>query len=113
MDKKHDYALETLIDLDGFIAEIWQGYWVKIEAKRVEKDKTKPHGIKYSLTLHNSKGERELGYDNAHSVPHRSSIKVHDHKHKSGKIIRYDYKDAGMLLEDFWKDVDRILERKK
>ena len=108
-----DYALDTLIDLNGFIAEVGEGHWVKIEAKRIEKDKAKPHGIKYSLTLHNPKGERILGYDNAHSIPHKTSIKTHDHKHKTGKIIQYDYKDAGKLLEDFWKDVDRMLGRRQ
>ncbi len=45
MDKKYDYALKTLIDLEGFIAEIGHGYWVKIEAKKVEEDKAKPHGL--------------------------------------------------------------------
>lgn len=111
MDKKYDHSLKTLIDLDGFIAEIGHGYWVKIEAKKVEKEKAKPHGIKYSLTLHNSKGERVLGYDNAHSIPHKASIIANDHKHRSGKIIHYNYKDAGKLLEDFWRDVEQILKR--
>jgi len=113
MNKKYDHTLETLISLDGFIAETGEGYWVKIEARTFEQDQTKPYGIKYSLTLHDPKGERVLGYDNAHSVPSKPSIKAHDHMHKSGKIINYDYKDAAKLLEDFWKDVDRILGRKK
>ena len=113
MDKKQDYALETLVDLDGFIAEIGEGHWVKIEAKKVEKDQAKPHGIKYSLTLHTSKGNRVLGYDNAHSVSSKPSIKAHDHTHKSSKIVHYAYKDAEKLLIDFWKDVDRILGKEK
>lgn len=102
-----------LVDLDGFIAELGDGYWMKIEAKKVMSDLAKPHGIKYSLTLHDHKGARVLGYDNAHAVPSKSSIKAHDHMHKSGKIISYQYKDAAMLLEDFKKDVDRILGRNK
>lgn len=113
MTKRPDYALEALLDLDGYIAELGEGYWVKIEAKRVEQDKRKPHGIKYPLTLHDPKGERILGYDNAHSVPFKPSIKTHDHMHKGSKIINYAYKNAAQLLEDFWKDIDRILGRKK
>ncbi|OJW53911.1 MAG: hypothetical protein BGO67_07545 [Alphaproteobacteria bacterium 41-28] len=113
MDQKQDYFLETFVDLDGFIAEIGEGYWVKIEAKRVEKDQTKPHGIKYSLTLHALSGERVLGYDNAHGTPSKPSITAHDHMHKGSKIVHYVYTDAAKLLRDFWKDVDRILERKK
>ena len=42
MDKKRDYSLESLIDLDGFIAEFGDGYWVKFEVKRVNQDETKP-----------------------------------------------------------------------
>jgi hypothetical protein len=105
----NDDTLETLIDLHGFIAEIGNGYWVKIEARRVAQDLTKPHGIKYSLTLHNIRGERILGYDNAHAVPSKPGIKTHDHMHKSGKIVSYSYTEAAKLLEDFWKDVEQIL----
>ena len=54
-----------------------------------------------------------LGYDNAHGIPSKPSITAHDHMHKSNKIIQYAYKDAAELLRDFWKDVDRILKRKK
>lgn len=113
MNKNHDDSLETLIDLDGYIVEIGEGFWVKIEARRIEQSEDKPFGIKYSLTLHNPMGERILGYDNAHSIPSKPTIKTHDHMHKSGKVIQYAYKDAAKLLEDFWKDVDRILGRKK
>lgn len=111
MNKKHDHALETLLELDGYIAEIGKGYWIKIEVKRVEPSQPKPHGLKYSLTLHNSTGERVLGYDNAHFIPSKGSLKTHDHMHKSGKVISYHYTDAAKLLEDFWKDVDHIIER--
>ena len=111
MKKKKDPTIETLLDLDGFIAEIGKGYWVKIEARTVREDPAKPHGVKYSLTLHNPKGERILGYDNAHAVLAKPSLKVHDHMHKSGKIVSYSYKDAAKLMEDFWKDVERILEK--
>ncbi|MBP9692481.1 MAG: hypothetical protein KBD90_04020 [Alphaproteobacteria bacterium] len=91
MDQRQDHTLEILLELDGFIAEIGEGYWVKIEARKVEKNKEKPCGVKYSLTLHNPKGDRVLGYDNAHSIPFKASISAHDHMHKSGKTIAYDY----------------------
>jgi hypothetical protein len=113
MVKKLDHALEALIDLNGYIAELGEGYWVKFEARIVDQDADKPHGIKYSLTLHDSLGNRILGYDNAHSIPGKPSIKTHDHMHKGNKIVRYAYKDAAQLLEDFWQDVDRILRRKQ
>ena len=109
MNKECDHTLETLLNLDGFIAEVGNGYWVKMEARRVAQDHGKPHGVKYSLTLHTPKGERVLGYDNAHAVLGKPAAKAHDHMHKSGKIVSYAYQDAAKLLEDFWKDVERIL----
>ena len=97
--------------MNEFIAEVGKGYWVKIEARKVTENHAKPHGIKYSLTLHDHKGEKILGYDNAHAVLSKPSAKIHDHMHKGGKIIRYSYEDAAKLLEDFWGDVDKILDK--
>ena len=112
MKEQRDYTLETLIDMNGYIIEVGGGCWVKIEARRVEADLNKPSGVKYSLTLHDFKGERILGYDNAHRVPPLSSKSPHDHIHKGEAARSYDYKDAASLLEDFWKDVDRIVEKR-
>lgn len=109
---KKDYTLETLLDLDGFIAEIGQGYWVKFEAKKIKDlNVHKPYGIKYSLTLHDPNGARVLGYDNAHQSPGAKSSAPHDHKHKNERIIQYDYQDAEKLLDDFWHDVEKILQK--
>lgn len=47
-----DYALETLIDLDGYIIEVGDGHWVKIEARVIQPHINRPQGIKYSLTFH-------------------------------------------------------------
>lgn len=38
MKEKNDPTLDTLLDLNGFIAEIGRGYWVKIEARKVKED---------------------------------------------------------------------------
>src|SRR5438105_4068065 len=59
-------GLDTLLDLDGSIFEQEDGFWIKVEAKRVEHSASIPHGIKYCLTLHNRYGTRVMGYDNAH-----------------------------------------------
>ena len=106
-----DYTLETLLDLDGYIAELGDGFWIKIEARKTKNtSNNKPYGIKYSLTLHDSNGERILGYDNAHHIPGMKSNVPHDHKHKGERTIKYDYESAEKLLEDFWRDVDKILD---
>lgn len=103
--KEVDHALETLLDLDGFMAEIGQGYWVKFEIKKAAISKDRPFGIKYSLTLHGPDGTRIIGIDNAHAVPGFSSKRPYDHIHND-KIRSYKYKDAASLLEDFWRRVD-------
>jgi hypothetical protein len=63
-----DIGLETLLDLDGSILEQEGGYWIKIEARRGRSSEHAPHGVRYSLTLHDKYGTRVLGYDNAHAV---------------------------------------------
>ncbi len=59
MNESHDFTLEALIDLDGFIAEIGEGYWVKIEAKKVKKDQESLMELSILLP---SIPQREKGY---------------------------------------------------
>lgn len=48
-----DTGLDTLLEMDGYILDQGEGYWIKIEAKLLAKPTTeRPHGISYSLTLH-------------------------------------------------------------
>lgn len=108
--EKCDYTLEQLLNLNGDIYEVVGGFWIKIEAKRTKQvSPQKPFGIKYSLTLHSSNGERIIGYDNSHGMPGGKAEHAHDHQHKGGRIIAYNYINATKLLADFWADVDKIL----
>lgn len=75
--------------------------------KRVEPSSERPHGLRYSLTLHAADGERLVGYDNAHGVD--GMTPAHDHRHRLRTIRPYDYKDAASLLADFWKTVEAVL----
>jgi hypothetical protein len=100
--------------MNGFIAEMGDGFWIKIEAKRVPLTKQRPHGIDYSLCLIGPHDDRRICYDNAHTIgvgngPSKKQTVVCDHVHKGSKVRPYIYSDAGTLLEDFWKDVDEIL----
>jgi hypothetical protein len=80
-----------------------------------------PHGIRYPLTLHDKYGKRILGYDNSHAVKPPKKFKyagqrlAHDHKHRhaSDKGVPCEFKDAGQLLEDFFQEVDSVLEALK
>ncbi len=114
---KRDTAIDTLLDLNGSIFDQGNGYWIKLEAWQVDVSKEIPHGIRYSLTLHEPYGKRILGYDNAHAVKppkkfkYAGRIMAYDHKHRhvSDKGVPYEFKDAQQLLNDFFADVDRVL----
>lgn len=113
-----DTGLDTLLELDSSIIDQGDGYWIKIDAWEVDPPtKERPHGIRYSLTLHDSSNQRIMGFDNAHAVKPTKSNKYkgrrieYDHKHRSikDKGISYEFTDAYQLLKDFFKDVDCTL----
>jgi hypothetical protein len=113
-----DPSLDTLLDLDGqtFVIDERGGFSVRFVVRRVPADESRPHGLAYSLTLHGPNGERLVEYDNAHPPPRRkvSGRKAesrHDHRHRVRTISPYQYKDAGILLADFWSDVDEMLRQ--
>ena len=112
---KKDTALETLLDLDGEIFPMENGYWTKFEAFKVEPTLQIPHGVKYALTFHDQNNIRILGFDNAHAFKPKKkkygACKVTwDHKHKMNKVAPYEFESASQLLEDFWAAVDEILK---
>lgn len=91
------------------------GYWAKFEAKRVSVSPLIPHGVRYSLTLHDRNNVRVLGFDNAHAIKPKgrkrkrfSGRKVTwDHKHLLEKVEPYEFETAHRLIEDFWSAVDK------
>lgn len=116
MSRGDDEGLARLLDLDGFLAEVGGGYWVKIEVKRVPIDSDRPQGIAYTLTLHGPGGERLFGIDNAHTVrltrgPSGRSRRSRDHLHRGNAVRPYAYRDATTLLEDFWDEVETTLRK--
>jgi hypothetical protein len=118
---KGDPAIDTLLDLHGSILDQGDGYWIKIEAWPVDASNAIPHGIRYALTLHDPFGKRILGYDNAHAVRQPKKFKYagrirpfdHKHRHVSDQGIPYEFKDAQQLINDFFADVDRVLQEVK
>ncbi len=113
-----DEGLDTLLDLDGYIADQGDGYSIKADATIVEVTAGRPHGIKYSLSLHAPNNERILGFDNAHALSKRRNGEYigqkqpFDHKHRtiSDKGIKYQFTTPYQLLEDFFSDVDKALK---
>jgi hypothetical protein len=116
-----DPGLENLLDLNGSIIHREDGCWMKFDAWQVEPTKDVPHGIRYALTLHNAKGDRLMGYDNSHAVKPPKKFKYagqrlaydHKHRHASDKGVPYEFKDAAELLNDFFAEVDRVIEESK
>lgn len=116
-----DPGIQTLLELNGNIVQQEHGYWVEIHAWRIEPTIVVPHGIRYALTLHEQRGERVMGYDNAHAVrppgkyKYAGQVLPYDHKHRhiSDKGVPYEFKDAYQLLKDFFADVDRLLKEVK
>ena len=106
--------LENLLNLHGEVFPMDNGYWVKFEAYEVEVSVSIPHGVRYSLTLHDKNNHRVIGYDNAHSF--KSSKKYaarkesYDHIHKQMDIVAYEFESAAQLIEDFWKSAEYYME---
>lgn len=112
-----DPALDVLLDFNGVRLEQSGGYWIKIEARLVDASRAAPHGIRYSLTLHDPHGKRILGYDNAHAIKPPKKAKSqgrvwafdHKHRHISDHGVPYVFTSVQQLLGDFWADVNQIL----
>lgn len=116
-DIERDPCLDSLLSLNGQILVVDDelDYWVKFEVRKTQPSKERPHGLRYSFTLHNKKNERIMGFDNAHAVTFKGSSpgnkkRQHDHKHHFRDILPYEYTDAGTLLSDFWFEVDKVLK---
>ena len=107
-----DHELEALLSLDGFEFQFAAGYRVKIAAQQVAATEARPHGIRYSLTLHDADGRRIYGLDNAHRA--RRQRPEFDHRHRYGerRIVPYVYRGPVELLEDFYREVERILRER-
>lgn len=103
---RRDQGRERLLDLDGFIAEVGGGFWVKIGARRLPPDTDRPHGVSYTLTLHDPSGQRVFGIYNAHPIrvtrgPASRSSTARDHLHRGESVRPYAYRGAETLMDDF------------
>ena len=113
-------GLEYLLGLDGNIeVQNDAGYWVKMEVASVAVTAERPHGIRYSLTLHAPDSTRLIGFDNAHGVkPVGSRFKHvgkrfpydHRHRHALDEGVLYEFDTAYQLVSDFYAEVDRVLK---
>jgi hypothetical protein len=114
-----DPGLDALLHLDGetFIVDSRGTCWVKFEIKQCAMTAERPHGLRYSLTLHDEAGCRLLGFDNAHPIRERSGPGArtrieYDHAHHGARVRFYVFEDAAKLLADFWLEAEATLERR-
>ena len=115
----NDNDLEALLSLDGASFEMAEGYIIEFEAKRVEPTPAKPHGLDYALVFRQKDGKPCVRFDNSHSVRRRGGRYVkrslaydHWHRDERDKGRPYAYSSAVKLLEDFWREVKRVLDKK-
>lgn len=117
----NETGLDYLLGLDGNIEfQNDAGYWVKMEIFRIAVTAERPHGIKYSLTLHAPDGTRLIGFDNAHGgikpegsrFLHAGKKYPYDHKHRNATDagVLYEFDTAYQLVSDFYAEVDRVLK---
>lgn len=110
-----DDTLEFLLAFDGRVHWLESGHWLKFELRRVEPTPERPHGLRYSFTLHDPQANRLVGFDNAHGVGNIARFKAKpeaaDHWHRTpedeGRL--YAFTDADTLLADFFREVRRGL----
>ena len=112
--KKQDPALVLLLEAHGETFQLPGGHWVKMEAWLVDPRPELPHGLRYSLSMHDRRGKRVLGFDNAHGVRIRrpryvTRPVVWDHTHIENKMEPYEFRSAGWHLLDFWQAVNTYL----
>lgn len=110
------HELENLLGYDGRRHFLASGHFLKFEIKTVAKSVRVPHGISYSFTLHDPKGIRLSGFDNAHPVPHPGSKygkgpTASDHWHRTAEDPGrpYIFVSAQELINDFFNEVERTL----
>lgn len=115
--KEQGLDLTTLLELDGirYVIDASLGLWVKFEVKQVKVTKERPHGVKYSLTLHDRHNRRLIGFDNAHAVDVRRNEESapFDHWHRDAEDRGWPihFIDPATLVSDFWRAVDNFLKQ--
>ena len=103
-----DEALQRLLDYDRRRYWLANGWNIRFRIMEVPVTSGRPHGIKYSFTLHDVDRTRLLGFDNAHGVPR---VQAYDHRHRfrrTEELVPYDYRGADELICDFFSALEAI-----
>ena len=114
-----EHTLEFLLAFDGYRHHYQDGYYAKFEIRRTEPTPERPHGLRYSFTLHAPDGTRLVGFDNAHAVaPVGSRFKKrrvsadHWHRTENDPGRPYHFVSAEKLVDDFFDEIERVLQER-
>jgi Family of unknown function (DUF6516) len=110
---------DYLLDLHRQTIRYDNDYWVTVRVTKVRPSAGRPHGLKYSLTLHDQNDDRILGYDNSHQIdvatgPARRAKRSQrfDHIDRRGKLsVPYEFTTPYQLVADLFSEVDEILKK--
>lgn len=106
-----DEAFRRLLDYNGRVYWLANGWCLKFEVKGAEVTESRPYGVKYSFTLHDVEMERLYGIDNAHSIS-RQQLFDHEHRYRNtAEVVAYEYRGADELICDFFEAIEKIFER--
>lgn len=116
---KGDSELELLLSLDGASYEAAEGYVVEFAARRTDRTAERPQGISYALIFRPKEGKPYVRFDNSHAVgrPGGRYVKApeaYDHWHRTERDPGrpYAFTTAAQLLDDFWREVRRVMNEK-
>jgi len=101
-----DAAMRRLLDYDRRRYWLVNGWSIRFRIAEVAMTLSRPHGIKYALTLHDVDGTRLLGFDNAHGIP-RAQAYDHRHRFRRTDLVPYDFRGADELIGDFFAAVEQ------
>ncbi len=112
---KLEKGLALRLDFDGWEYVREDGYSVRFSVRACDATVERPHGIRYSLTLHDKYGQKVFGMDNAHAAkPIRKAIagreQPFDHLHRSAKDkgTPYTLASAEDLITIFYNEISKI-----
>jgi hypothetical protein len=104
-----DEPMQRLLEYDRRRYWLVNGWSIRFRAA-TQLSEVRPHGIKYSFTLHDVDGTRLLGYYNAHGV---GRALAYDHRHRfrrTKESVPYEFRGADELICDFFAAVERACE---
>lgn len=105
-DGMPDEPMRRLLDYDRRRYWLANGWSIRFRVIEATATVGRPHGIKYSFTLHDVDRTRLLGFDNAHGVPR---AQAYDHRHRfrrPAELVLYNFRGADELICDFFAAVE-------